>query len=323
MLPIPSITPINKSSNSSSRTSKSLKTLIKKSMQLSMDESNLVSYQDIKDKLQPFDLIGFRGGDIISDLISTLEKYEIGVGAFSHVGMIVTSDILPKCHIDGKEFYLTPNHPYILESTFSYCINGISDGPADVVTGKGHLGVQLRDFEQVIPRYITDETTKVAWCQLLNNPFNRINNESIETLTLRRETLKNKFTEFFEEYEGRLYEIDLEGLLAAMFPSLRFIRNIRDKLFTTLFNVLHKCGIAKQDVGPAGWQFCSELVTNVYQMINIIPSSFDSRNVLPVDFFGYDKDGLPPLVAPPFYIKDWDIPGLPGFHYSEEDSHSD
>lgn len=108
-----------------------------------------------------------------------------------------------------------------------------------------------------------------------------------------------------------------------MFPSLRFIRNIRDKIFTTLFDVLHKCGIARQDVGLAGWQFCSELVVNVYQIINIIPSSFDPRNVLPVDFFGYDKDGLPALVASPLYIKDWDIPGKPGFHYSEQDSHSD
>lgn len=54
-----------------------MKILTKKSMQLSMNESNLVSYQDIKNKLQPFDLIGFRGGDIISDLIASLENYEV------------------------------------------------------------------------------------------------------------------------------------------------------------------------------------------------------------------------------------------------------
>ena len=301
-----------------STTRSNQKALTKKSMKLSMDESNLTSYQEIKDKLLPFDLIAFRGGDLISDLITTLEDYQVGVGVFSHVGMVVTADILPKFYYDGKEFILKPNHPYILESTFSYNIKGIIDNCPDVITRKGHLGVQLRDLEEVIPRYIIDEKTKVAWCKLLNNPFDIVEGEPVETTIKRRDIVKENFIKFFDSYEGRLYEINPESLLAAMFPSLRFIRSIRDNIFKSLFKVLHSWRITKKKTDPSGWQFCSELVANVYQTINIISPDFDPRDVLPIDFFGYDYDNIPALVAAPVFIKDWDLPDKPAVHYTIE-----
>ncbi len=43
------------------------------------------------------------------------------------------------------------------------------DNAPDITTGHGKLGVQLRDLEDVIPRYIINEKTTVAWCKLLNN----------------------------------------------------------------------------------------------------------------------------------------------------------
>lgn len=290
-----------------SRSSKQQKSLIKKSMRLNMNQSNLSSYQDIKSSMRPFDLIAFRGGDIVSDLITELENEQCGVGDFSHVGMVVTAEILPVCHIQGKEFNLDPNKIYVFESTFSHNVAGITDGPHDVVTGKGKLGVQLRDLEEVIPRYITSEKTKVAWCRLLNNPFDKPNAD--------RDGIREEFTKFFEEYEMTLYEVDFNDLMAAMFPSLRILRNIQDYILKNLFKVLHSCGLSEHNTGPAGWQFCSELVGNVYQLIGVLPKHFDPRDVLPVDFFGYDIDGIPALVAPPIYIRDWDIQESPAFHY--------
>lgn len=294
---------------------KDQKAAIKESMQLVMNEANLASYSDIKDKMRPFDLIAFRGGDVISDLISAMEYHQVGVGAFSHVGMIVTSDILPECHSDKKTFKLQPGRLYLFESTFTYNIGGIGDGVPDVVTGKGKFGVQLRDLEEVIPRYIIDERTKVAWCHLRDNPFDEIPGEPAENIRLRRSILKKEFTEFFQQYEGRLYQLDIESLLAAMFPSLRFIRNIRDKVFSALYEVLHECRLAKKNIGPAGWQFCSELIANVYQTIGIISPTFNPEDVVPIDFFGCDKDSLPAVVEPPIYIEDWDLPDKPAIRY--------
>jgi hypothetical protein len=145
--------------------------LIQKSLHLLSSNGMPLSYHSIKDKIQPFDLIAFRGGDVISDLISELESRQIGVGTWTHVGMIVTADILPYYIVDNKQVPLQPNHLYIFESTFSYQIAGVVDGTPDVVTGSSKFGVQLRDFEVVLNRYITGEKTKAAWCQLINNPF--------------------------------------------------------------------------------------------------------------------------------------------------------
>ena len=125
--------------------------LINASVNIKIDYSNLSTYDAIKNKIRPLDLIAFRGGDIISDLIATLESHEVGIGAFSHVGMVVTSEILPSCMVNGKEFYLAPDRVYVFESTFTYDIPHITDGVPDVTTGHGEFGVQLRDLEDVIP----------------------------------------------------------------------------------------------------------------------------------------------------------------------------
>jgi len=285
-----------------------------------IDESNYAFYQDIKDNIRPFDLIGFRGGDIISDLISELEQDRLDIGTFSHVGMIVTSDILPYYVINNEKFYLKPNHLYIFESTFTYYIPGITEGIPDITTGRGKWGVQLRDFEEIIPRYITNQKTKIAWCRLLNNPFDRIGDESDDSLRNRRILLQEKFEEFFHEYEGRLYKINLIDLFAAMFPILRPLSKIQDTIFNKLFKILQFCGLSGN--GPSGWQFCSELVANVYQLIGVIPESFETRDILPVDFFGYDEDGLPSLVDSPIFIRDWTIPGEPAIHYDNDKTYS-
>lgn len=271
---------------------------------LVMTHDNLVYYQDIKGKIQPFDLLAFKGGDIMSDLISVLEKYEFEVGTFTHVGMVVTSDILPKY----KDFTLEKDKIYIFESTFTYNVKGFTDGPPDVITKSGWFGVQLRDLEEVIPSYITNEKTEVAWCSLINNPYN----EST------KKKLSKKFSKFFESYEGRFYEMDVESLLASMFPCLRSIRSVRDNIFVHLYQTFHLHGLMKDSEGPAGWQFCSELVANVYQMIGIIPKSVNTKNILPINFFGFDHEGIPSLVQNPIFIKDWNLPNQPAIHYPVE-----
>jgi hypothetical protein len=96
--------------------------------------------------------------------------------------------------------------------------------------------------------------------------------------------------------------MDIESLLAAMFPCLRIIREIKDTIFGALYKVLYLCGLANINSGPAGWQFCSELVANVYQSIGVLSQSFNSKNILPVDFFGYNE--IPALVQHPILIQD-------------------
>lgn len=245
----------------------------------------MISYDQIKDKLRPFDLIAFRGGGLYSSLIAKLEEFEVGVGTFTHVGIVVTSDILPNKSLEQGRLYL-------FESTLTY------NSAPDVLTGKGVLGVQLRDLETALTHYIEDQGTKVAWCPLLNNPYN-INDTNTH---LRRKLLREFFTDFFRRYNTRLYEVDPTELLAAMFPSLRIIRTVRNELISALCAILHKFGLSENNKDSPGWQFCSELVTEVYQTIGVVSYEFNPEDVLPVDFFGCDRDGLPRLVDTPVYF---------------------
>jgi hypothetical protein len=60
--------------------------------------------------------------------------------------------------------------------------------------------------------------------------------------------------------------------------------------------------LGAKERGPPGWQFCSELITRVYQSYDIIPQKFNPEDVVPMDFFGFDKDGIPKICFDPIYI---------------------
>lgn len=283
--------------------------LIVKSLDILPDQSNLRNFNEIKDQILPFDIIAFRGSGIIGSLISVLEKYQVGVGSFTHVGMVVTADILPSCVLDGREFVLEKDKLYLFETTL------VVGKVADTLTHQHNIGAQLRLLEEVIPNYITNKTSKVAWCKLINNPYEKKDSEFWFTNSYRRRALRNKFKQIFEEYHGRMYETDMLGLLGALFPSIRPLRDKRDDFYDAIFKVLHFFGQEKMKNSPGGWQFCSELIINIYQEIGIVPRAFDPKDVLPVDFFGYDNEWLPALVEEPVFIKDWDIPGAEAIKY--------
>jgi hypothetical protein len=270
-----------------------------------IDDTIRGSYQEIKGKILPFDLIAFRGDDFISNAISQLEKSQVGSGFFSHVGMVITSEILPMIKIgNNQEFiqFLQPGKIYTLESNITLHINGRTGGMSDIADPRGVCGVQIRDIEELIPQYLTSNITKVAWCRLLNNPYARRHTDTDDSLHIRREELKSKFINFYDEYRGRLYEIDPIGLTAGLYPSLRPFRNFRDYIYDIFGRILSALNFNKLNDSPAQWQFCSELLANAYQTIGVLPNQFDPRDVIPVDFFGYDQDGIPPMVEPPVFF---------------------
>ena len=263
------------------------------------------NYQDIKSQMLPLDIIAFRGGEIVSDIISFLQREQVESGEFSHVGIVVTADILPCWLIDDKKIVLNPDHIYILESTFNYQVPNVINCIPDVLTNKGKLGVQLRDLDLVIPDWLYNDTTKVAWCKLINNPFEKKDYESNEAYILRKAVLIEKFHNVFNKYYGRMYEMDILTMISSLFPSFRVLRDSKDYLVKKYYSLLNLLGLATVDSGPAGWQFCSELVGNIYQEFDILSKDFDTSDIVPMDFFGFDQDGLPILIKSPVYIKDW------------------
>jgi len=84
-----------------------------------------VSYSEIRDKLRTCDLLLFKGGDVVSNTISKVEKYENGCGDFTHTGMCIRAESF--YYPNNKPSWLQEGKIYILESTISG-YKYISDG---------------------------------------------------------------------------------------------------------------------------------------------------------------------------------------------------
>jgi len=251
--------------------------------------NNLKSFDEIKSFILPFDSICFRGDNIVSDAIALIQKYELSINTFTHIGMVVTSDILPSYHYNNVEFILTPGKFYILEST-------MSNNMPDLISQKGKFGVQLRDLEEIIPHHIHNQKTRVAWCQLINNPFKIVEN---------RPLLQQQFIQFFHDYYPRRYEIDPIGLLSSIITPLRPLRDKRDKIYSKIWKNMHKNALEK-DIPIVNYQFCSELVASCYQMLGIYGKHVNTKDIVPMDFFGDNVDHIERVLDHPIYIKDWD-----------------
>ena len=248
------------------------------------------SYDDVASQIRPFDLIAFRGGDYASRIVQILEKEQLGMGEFSHVGLVVTSDILDMAVLDkAHDVVLQPNKLYIFESTYS-----LQSEVPDLVTGKGMVGIQLRDFEEIVTHYIKTDSERIAWCKLINNPYD---------FPANREKLKQIFTELFNRYHDTIYDISAIDLIASIISATRGLRDISDNITDKIFQALEWTHIIdNKRLKPSEWQFCSELVATIYQKIGVIPQEINAKNVIPMDFFGCDKDGLELLVRAPIYI---------------------
>lgn len=115
---------------------------------------DFIKYQKVRKTLKPLDLIMFKGSNFVSNLTCHL-GYGIDLSAFSHCGIIVTSEILDHPHVH-------PGKIYLWESTMN---NSIGQGVPNI-EGKLFSGIQLRDLDLLLPAYFEDSRTTVAVCHL-------------------------------------------------------------------------------------------------------------------------------------------------------------
>jgi hypothetical protein len=203
----------------------------------------------INEVIQPLDMIFFHGGDLASKTIHLLQKITVGSGAYTHVGIVVNDELL-------LGHGLEKNTWYIWESTFSSEYFG---GDMGVLGTKGaYFGTQLRKLHEVIPAYLSNHGTKIAWCELKNNPWKNEEN---------RNAIIKTFSELFNRYNHIRYDYNPVSLLGSMILPLRTHNN---KLF------------------------CSELVALIYVHLGILPNTVDPSGVIPMDFFGIDADHAVP-----------------------------
>jgi hypothetical protein len=220
-----------------------------------------VRFDTIKNTMQTYDLVMFRGSDFVSDVIAAVEQECDGVSDFTHVGVVIRGRDLPQT----SEYR---NHGeadglYIFESTAS---GKLSDGVPSFVDQRGHLGVQLRDLASVVRAYDASPKTRMAWMALRPE--------------LRPPRCPAVCHDVIDRYIGRAYAASPLALLGAAAPFMRFFRDFRPyRRARDLFCRCCCCG-AK----PSTWLFCSELCARIYVDIGVFPDTVNPANVMPADF---------------------------------------
>jgi hypothetical protein len=262
------------------------------------------SYSEIKPLLETFDLLLFRGADAFSGLIAKVEKIEDGQQApdFTHAGCVIRGcDLLPIQRVEEQN-WLKADDVYVFESTMS---GTLADGPADV-TNHARFGVQLRQLDKVVAAYDEPAISRMAWAPLRKDIRERIT---------ANDGCKKARAEY-EKYKGLRYDASAVDLAAAAgIPCARCIRDCYT--FQRIRDCLYCCCRKRDDFSPqshkrddvpSNWQFCSELVANIYKDLGIIPESVVTANVMPVDFLcdpehpekTFDADKQVPPVCVPF-----------------------
>lgn len=253
------------------------------------NDTNVNTFEERVDSflslIDPLDLIVFRGGDFISDTISGLQKIKTGSGEISHVEMAITRRWCPYI---GPMVTDGPDTDDTLLSWGSIMSGPLSDGVYNGETGGTTFGVQIRRLRDIIIEYMRNPRANIGLCKLNLNPIFIRNDETLDEYKLRTRLLKHNLCLSYDEFSGCTYDANFISLLAALFPSLRPLRNVTS-------------GVLDKFTSINKWVFCSEFVATVYIRIGVIDDStdgiidgevLDPRDIVPVDFLGYDADNM-------------------------------
>ncbi|MNK96499.1 hypothetical protein D3C87_1167820 [compost metagenome] len=227
---------------------------------------------DFMNVVQPFDLLAYHGTGVVSSVIRGLQKKEIGSSEFSHVDIVITSEIFPGIP------QLKPGRKYVVGSNL--VIPKLTDGVADVRTGKTRLGVQIRDLEEVIDKfYKKSDENYICWSRLPNNPW--LVEKNKKDILSRMETFIAKFG--YKPYERN--PLELLGSICKRTKKMRI--DIEEKIIEgtkvlTIMGVMDK--LEHEDFQGDGL-FCSEVAVMIYQAIGVINKKVDPRDVAPMHFF--------------------------------------
>ncbi len=235
-----------------------------------------ILYSDMRDNVRTYDLLLFRGADFVSNTISHIETVMDGSGDFTHAGIAIRAKDLP----ESSQLYRPPQDDklYVFESTASGKIAG---GPPGT-DGRGHLGVQVRDMDTLVPIYDGYPSSRLAWLPLREDTRPPINPYQVQDI--------------LDRYTNLMYDANCLDLLASAFPVLRSMRRIFRNSCCLLKYMCCMCFTARR---TGRWYFCSELVSQIYIDIGVFPDSLNPEDVLPMDFMPRERNLTADDASPP------------------------
>lgn len=228
------------------------------------------------DKIAPLDIIFYKGDGLVSTSISTIEKIFLNNGDWSHVGLVITNDLIPI--INGK-----PNEKYIWE-TFLPVSSEIKSCELD----KQVNGLQIRKLVDVVDFYDDSISSKIGWSKLINNPYKRNENDTDETYNNRIIQLKTILTNIYNEFTNKSeYQTNMLRSIGAIIPFMEFF-------------------VDKKTDDKKHRFFCSEFVTYIYQSLGLISDKIVPGFIAPVELIGFTNNDFPVVINKPVIIKaDW------------------
>jgi len=213
-------------------------------------------YKDYKEQIKPFDLLLFKGGDVVSDLIRVMEKRQVKNGDFSHAAVVMTSEVI-------NEPSLKPGVLYTWEMTMS---GNMNDG-VQSSDNRSFLGIQFRELDKVVEAVNSNDKSEVAVLHLLKNPWTVGDDE-------QKKQIANKCYTLWQAYKDAKYVCPCT-LVSALDPKLRTTQKCCYDMTT--------CGTKRV--------FCSQWVAIIYKTISVLPKNVRDLDVLPVDFIkNIDQD---------------------------------
>lgn len=217
--------------------------------------------------IEPFDVILFKGNDIISNTISTVEKSARGNGDVTHVEIVVDRRSLPM-RPGLKDGVL-----YLLGSELTI---GAPSGEKNI-EGVGKFGVQIRELEETLKSYTSVEGARVYWCKNIKNLYLEDRDRAVEVMD-----------KLYSKYHGRGYDWNPLNLLSAAYSWLIPMRVLLDQIELTGSRILSRIGLMREitleDIRLRR-VFCSKFVAIIAIEMGFMDSSINPEDVIPVDFY--------------------------------------
>lgn len=207
-------------------------------------------------KIKPLDCIFFKGTDVVSQTISSVEKIFLGSGDWTHIGLVVSKSLIPSLNVKDNEMYIwestmSTNNKLILENN-----------TLDAESNSGVFGVQVRKLKDVVSKDMKNGVT-VGWGKLINNPIDKKENEKNDEYLERISSLRKSLNILHSKYYHKSYAKNIFRLAGALSKCLYPCRS--------------KCCIGND------WVFCSQFVSIVYKEIGVLGLDIDTETVLPQD----------------------------------------
>lgn len=206
--------------------------------------------------IRPLDCIFFKGTEFVSEAIVKLERLTIGIGEWSHIGIVVNKDIIPSLNVKDNDLY-------IWESTISSRSKLINKDPTlDAESDEPIFGVQVRKLNNIIKNDLKNGV-KIGWGKLKNNPIDKRDNEDEACYQNRLNILRSTLQKVHKDNYHKPYTFNICRLLGAVFSCCKCMRS--------------SCCLGEN------WRFCSQLVAMVYEEIGVLDKTFDPEIITPQD----------------------------------------